>query len=330
MRGIWRAGSISLIFAGLAACSAAGADESGAIATADSNLPRGAQPAECPGEGAALQVLGSGGPIAENDRAGTSYLLWIDGEAKLLIDAGPGAFVRFAEAGAKVATLDAIVLTHLHGDHAGGLTGILNTGGFEGGGTPLMVAGPDAAERFPGTREFLNRLLSKDGGAYAYLGGYDDGSENKRELLVTDIATQGGEAAPVGLDFSNEFSIIAHPVHHGPAPAVGYSVQVGDASFVITGDQSGLSERFTSDLSGAKPTILFAHHVINGEQGQPRGLHRTPAQIGELAKALEPERVVLTHNMERSLSLIEESLVAIGRSYSGDVMVADDLDCFAL
>lgn len=43
----------------------------------------------------ALQVLGSGGPEISN-RAGTSYLLWIDGQAKLLHDAGPGARLRFA------------------------------------------------------------------------------------------------------------------------------------------------------------------------------------------------------------------------------------------
>ena len=53
-------------------------------------------------------------------------------------------------------------------------------------------------------------------------------------------------------------------------------------------------------------------------------------QIGELAGALEPERLVLSHNMERSLSRLEEGLEAIGQHYSGPVSVTMDLDCYAL
>ncbi|MEM7666462.1 MAG: MBL fold metallo-hydrolase [Pseudomonadota bacterium] len=317
----------------LSGCGSLASDEDDALPDSSTeiaaSLPRAEQPTACPAKGAALQVLGSGGPIAEAARAATSYLLWIDGEPRLLIDAGAGSFLRYAEAGGKLATLDAILLTHLHADHAGDLVDILNSGGFEERTEPLPVVGPDAAPRFPGMSDFIQRLVGKDGGAFAYNGGYIDGTENKPELLVREIATAEGTAA-AGIDVSNDFSVMAHPVNHGVVPALGYMVEVGDASFVITGDQSGLSERFLADLTNSKPTILFAHHVINGEDGQPRGLHRTPAQIGELAGALKPGRLVLTHNMERSLGPISDSLAAIKDSYSGDVSVAADLDCYAL
>ncbi len=319
----------------LTACGAAsiGGDAQAAVAdTTDvaANIPRGEQPAKCPSEGAALQVLGSGGPIAEADRAGTSYLLWIDGEARLLIDAGSGSFLRFAQAGGKMATLDAIFLTHLHADHAGDLVDVLNTGGFEGRMEPLTIVGPNAAPRFPGMASFMQRLIGKADGAFAYNGGYQDGTENKPELIVREVETDEGAGAPVGLDISNDYSVMAHPVHHGPVPALGYVVEVGDANFVITGDQSFLSERFASDLAGSNPTILFAHHVINGQPGQPRGLHRTPEQIGELAGAMKPARVVLTHNMKRSLDDLDNGLAAIAQNYTGPVSVAQDLDCYAL
>lgn len=286
----------------------------------------------CPRTGAALQVLGSGGPIAEADRAGTSYLLWIDGEPRLLIDAGAGSFLRFAQAGASIAALDAILLTHLHADHAGDLAGILNSGGFEPRTEPLAVIGPDAAPRFPGTAEFLARLLSKESGAFAYNGGFIDGTENKPRLEPRDIETAEGSADAAGLDVSNDYSVMAIPVNHGVVPALGYLVELGPelggGSFVITGDQSAASERFLERLTGSEPTILFAHHVINGEAGQPRGLHRTPAEIGELAGAINPDRLVLTHNMERSLSRIDDGKAAIGQSYSGRVSVAADLQCY--
>lgn len=296
-------------------------------------IPRGEQPAACPTTGAALQVLGSGGPIAEwaggEGRAGTSYLLWINGTPRLLIDAGAGSFLRFAEAGGRLASLDAILLTHLHADHVGDLAGVLNSGGFESRTAPLPVIGPDGAERFPGTGEFLTRLLGKDAGAFAYNGGFADGSEGKFRLEPRDIPTAGGAAAHAGLDVANDYSVVAHPVHHGPAPALGYVIEWNGKVAVITGDQSALSERFIADLTGSKPVILFAHHVINGGEGQPRGLHRTPAQIGELAEALTPARLVLTHNMQRSLTPLAESLAAIRSGYTGAITVAADLDCYA-
>src|SRR5262249_29638438 len=40
-----------------------------------------------------LVVLGSGGPGATG-RAASCYLVFIDGEARILVDAGPGAFAR--------------------------------------------------------------------------------------------------------------------------------------------------------------------------------------------------------------------------------------------
>lgn len=264
-------------------------------------------------------MLGSGGPIAEGPgtpaRAGTSYLLWIDGTPRLLIDAGAGSFLRFAEAGGKVATLDAILISHYHADHTGDLAGILNSGGFEGRTAPLPVIGPDAAPRFPSTEEFLRRLLDKDTGAFSHNGGYLDGTENKPRLEPRSIATEDGAGPPVGLDISNDYSVMAHPVHHGPAPTLAFAIEIGGKSVVLASDHSFLSDRFLTDLTGAKPTILVAHHVINGEEGQPRGLHRTPEQIGELAKALEPERLVLSHNMERSLSRLDDGLKAIARNY---------------
>ena len=42
----------------------------------------------CGGEGVAVQVLGSGGPELQDKRASSSYLVWQDGQARVLVDAG--------------------------------------------------------------------------------------------------------------------------------------------------------------------------------------------------------------------------------------------------
>ena len=45
----------------------------------------------CVGNPVAVQILGSGGPAINPDRASTSYLLWFGTEAKLLFEMGGGA-----------------------------------------------------------------------------------------------------------------------------------------------------------------------------------------------------------------------------------------------
>ncbi len=54
-----------------------------------------------PAAGVAVQVLGSGGPIADDARAATSYLIWIDGRSRVLIDVGSCLCFRLGQAGAR-------------------------------------------------------------------------------------------------------------------------------------------------------------------------------------------------------------------------------------
>src|ERR1700758_5197717 len=60
-----------------------------------------------------LIVLGSGGPAARG-RAASSYLVMLDGELRVLVDAGPGAFARIGEVHASLDAVDIVLLTHLH------------------------------------------------------------------------------------------------------------------------------------------------------------------------------------------------------------------------
>src|SRR6478736_9450669 len=88
----------------------------------------GALAQSCTGNPVAVQILGSGAPGFVKDRANTSYLLWIGNQAKILVDAGGGAYVRFGQAQAKFSDLSMILVSHLHPDHASDLPGVLWSG----------------------------------------------------------------------------------------------------------------------------------------------------------------------------------------------------------
>ena len=278
-----------------------------------------------------VQVLGSGGPIAEGSRAGTSYAVWIDGKAQLLIDAGPGSFIRFGEAGLKVADLKAIALSHFHADHSAGLAGILNSGSFEASADPLIFIGPAAGSVFPGAGDFLAALVSRDDGAWAYLGGYLDGGDARRKLDVREISANDTEVAKATLiEIAPGISLTAIPVHHGEVPNLAYRVKAKGRDIIFASDQSAFSTGFDQLLRGSQPDFLIAHHVIPEGEGQPIGLHRPPSSIGTMAAGIAPRMLLLSHHMDRSFVRLQESLGVIGAQFDGPTMIASDGTCIAL
>ncbi|WP_337658546.1 MBL fold metallo-hydrolase [Sphingorhabdus sp. Alg231-15] len=276
----------------------------------------------------ALQVLGSGGPIADDHRAGASNVLWIDGKARLLIDAGSGAFVRYGEAGIDFADHDAILLTHLHGDHASGLPALLNNGAFANRSVDLIIAGPRGNDQFPSTSAYLDSLIGKEGGALRYLHPYLEENDALPRLTVEDIATDKSGLQTVWSD--NGLKVEAIAVHHLDVPALAYVVSANGKTIILSGDQSFLSEDFIVTLSKTKPDLLVMHNAITMADGQPRGLHRDPKSIGETAAALDAQTLLLTHHMQRAIKAQNEVNAAIAESYSGPVLLADDLSCYPL
>ena len=81
---------------------------SGALVAGAASVPVNAQ--TCGAQGIAVQVLGSGGPELQDKRASSSYLVWEDGQARVLVDAGGGSALRFGESGATMSHLDVMNL----------------------------------------------------------------------------------------------------------------------------------------------------------------------------------------------------------------------------
>ena len=70
----------------------------------------------------------------------------------LLFDCGEGTQTQIARAGLNPQKLSAIFITHLHGDHFNGVSGLLSTMGLDRRVRGLVLVGP------PGIREYLDTL----------------------------------------------------------------------------------------------------------------------------------------------------------------------------
>src|SRR5271163_5015801 len=106
-------------------------------------IPTGATAQSCAAGPVTVQILGSGGPAFNGERASTSYLLWVGGQAKLLVDMGGGAYLRFGQSQAKLSDLALVAISHLHPDHISDLPALLWLSQLARK-EPLPIVGPSA------------------------------------------------------------------------------------------------------------------------------------------------------------------------------------------
>ncbi len=272
--------------------------------------------------GIALQILGSGGPIADDGRASSGFVVWIDGKSRVLIDAGGGTFLRFGEAGARFIDLEFVGLSHYHTDHSADFAALLKSGNFSARKRSLRVAGPDGERTFPGLNGFLTSLFDSKAGAYAYLSSFLDGTSGTPMLTRREV----GRGEPVIVYTSDDFVIDAMRVPHGIVPAVAFRVKAGDTTIVFASDQNGSDPAFVDFAKGA--SILVMHMVVpEGIEGVGRRLHAPPSVIGNVAAAAQPGTLVLSHFMARSLRDLAGNVALVRERYDGRVVLAEDLKC---
>lgn len=292
-----------------------------------SSMAHAAPAQQCPpADGVALQVLGSGGPIADDGRASTGYIVWVDGRSRVLVDAGGGTFLRFGEAGASFVDLEFVGLSHFHTDHSADFPALLKSGNFSGREEPLPVAGPGPGGPFPGLGAWLDSMLADGSGAYGYLSGYLDGSGRLVKLVQQEVASDSEKPVRV---LDGDITIDALPVPHAIVPALGYRVTTGDVSIVFASDQNGSSDAFIDFAKDA--TVLVMHLPIpEAATGAAIKLHARPSDVARVAKAAGAGTLVLSHFMARSLQNLDANVDVVRTGFGGEVVVASDLACMVV
>jgi len=277
----------------------------------------------CGAQGVAVQVLGSGGPELQDKRASSSYLLWQDGRARALVDAGGGSALRFGESGAQMAQLDVILFSHFHVDHSGDFAALIKSSWFEDRKRPLPVYGPQGNDFMPSTTEFVEDFFGHKG-VYRYLSELlVPGEEGAYKLQPHNVAGTTGPAAA----FRNG-NLVASSVRviHGGVPALAWRLEVGGKLIVFSGDTNG--EGGLTQLA-EKANLFVAHNAVpEGAVGIERRLHMPPSVIGQIAGDAQVKHLVLSHRMLRTLGKEVQTRSEIKKRYSGPMEFANDLDCF--
>jgi ribonuclease BN (tRNA processing enzyme) len=267
-----------------------------------------------------VEVLGSGGPRAFG-RAGSSYIVLVDGTPRILLDAGPGAFVRIGELNINLQHVDIVLLTHLHIDHSGDLAAFFNARGLTSDGPiKYRVFGPDGAGLFPETSRFVDLVVGDKG-----LFGYQRTFGAQETFSVRDLAIELNTGVIKIVD-ENGLMVEEIATHHGDCPSVAYRIRYHGSSVVFSGDMDASAISNLVRLAKNADLLVFNCAVLDppGSPTQLYELHTPPKKIGEAARESGVGNLLLSHIAPDVEESKNDVLKSIHSSFTGPVEFATD------
>jgi ribonuclease BN (tRNA processing enzyme) len=203
------------------------------------------------------------------------------GPARVAVDFGASSLIGLKRLGYDPSTIETVVLTHLHGDHFGGLPFLILDGQFSRRTAPLTVVGPVGVRgrtlalmeaMFPGSSTIERRF-----------------AVSFEELTpVTEILMEG--LAVSGIEVN----------HPSGAPAHAVRVIYGERTVVYSGDGER-SEALVEFASGAGLVVCEGYSF---DKRIP--FHASFSDIAGSFASLNPGRVVVTHMNAEMLARVPE------------------------
>jgi len=226
-----------------------------------------------------VRFIGSGDSFGNGGRFQTCILVDADGY-RFLLDCGATSLVALKRAGVDPGSIDAVLLTHFHGDHCGGVPYLILDGQFNKRDRPLVIAGP------PGVRERMTRVFEA---------ALPTSSRTAQRFPVSYLEL-GEKATRIG-----PLEVLALPVAHLPETAPhGVRVRIDGHVVAYTGD---------TDWCDALPRLadgadLFIAEAYSFEKRIPQ--HLSHATLVAHRDELRTKRVVLTHPGVETLARRDE------------------------
>ena len=266
-------------------------------------------------------VLGSGGPRAFG-RAGSSFIVVVEGHPRILVDAGPGAFLRIGELDLDLENVDTVLLTHLHIDHSADLAAFFNARALTSDG-PIVyrIFGPEGEGLFPKTSRFVGLLVGDDG-AFAYQKTFGA----QESFTVHDLPINLNSPQTKIVDENSGLVVEEIATHHGDCPSVAYRISYRGVIVVFSGDMDASALPNLVQLAKNADLLIFNCAVLDppGSPSQLYDLHTPPKKIGEAARQSGVKRLLLSHlapDVEGQQPAVRQSIRA---SFAGPVAFATD------
>ena len=268
-----------------------------------------------------ITLLGTAATMPLPDRALTAAVAECGGHS-LLFDCGEGTQTAARRAGVNLMKLDAICLTHYHGDHIFGLPGLLQTLGCQGRTRPLALYGPKglgevwAALRVltgPLPYSVCPEVLDAPAALRERFGGWPQGAKLTPVPTRHRVTSQGYRLdLPRAGRFSPEKArALGVPVQQWKTLQQGQSVGLADGSMVMPGSvlgpaRQGLSFLFSGDTApcaaleqaaaGVDLLLCDATYALPEQAAQAKQYgHSTFGQSAALAAKAGAKRLWLVH-----------------------------------
>jgi len=244
-----------------------------------------------------LTVVGSGDAFGSGGRLSTCFFLET-AKGTLLIDCGASALVGLKKHGLDPNRVDGVVLSHLHGDHFGGLPFLLLDGQFLARrDRELVIAGP------PGTRARLDALLEVF---------FPRSTLNRWRFPWHVVEIEVGRPTEV----LGHAVTTTEVVHFSGAPSTAIVLADGERRFAYSGDTEWV-EQLVSVADGADLFIVECY----GYSGELTG-HVTWDVLKPRLPDLRARRIMLTHMNPSMLARVDEARAA-GMLVAEDGLVVD-------
>jgi len=282
-----------------------------------------------------ITFLGTSAGMPSCERNVASIAMQIDGSV-LLFDCGEGTQHQLQRAPVRSGAIDAIFITHVHGDHVYGLPGLLATLSMNNRARPLTIVGP------PGVRDYLQGVLA---------------TTQHNPIFDIEYATppyRGNGFTVIAAELEHSVTCYGYCVieddHPGrfdpekaralgfiPGPQFAQLVRDNDPR-VVGPSRRGRRIAYCTDtrphanaVQLARDADVLIHESTYGDELATEALerlHSTARHAAEIAREANAARLILTHFSTRYTDVAP--LVAQAREVFANVDAAHDLATFEI